>query len=206
MGAELAPIIRGVLEAQKEQTELAQANARLGEELARTTAELGVAQRAAAVQRVRCGGSPLRSSRRSGGRPAWTRPGARLPPMPNRKAQARCPANAQAEHARRAGEQATQLKVDLAVAQQQVASLGAECAQWQRMHAAEARRARQLEEELRHVTHAGAQPPSQQLVVPPPEPEPPAAKHVLHYESAGHAQGVSQAPPPYREPGTKGGQ
>ena len=55
---------------------------------------------------------------------------------------------AAAEHARTAGEQATELKVSLALTQQQLASLGAECAQWQRLHAAEAARVRQLEAEL----------------------------------------------------------
>ena len=136
MGAELAPIIRGVLEAQKEQTELAQANARLGEELARTTAELLPPSGVVAVQRVR---RRQPTPQQALGWPAvWTCPGARLPPYPTATLK-HGPANAQAEHARRAGEQATQLKVDLAVAQQQVASLGAECA-GQRMHAAEARR------------------------------------------------------------------
>ena len=64
---------------------------------------------------------------------------------------------AAAEHARTAGEQATELKVGLAVTQQQLASLRAECAHWQRLHAAEATRVRQLEAEL-HAARAALSP------------------------------------------------
>ena len=64
---------------------------------------------------------------------------------------------AAAEHARTAGEQATELKVGLAVTQQQLASLRSECAHWQRLHAAEATRARQLEAEL-HAARAALSP------------------------------------------------
>ena len=63
---------------------------------------------------------------------------------------------AAAEHARTAGEQATELKVGLAVAQQQLAALKAECAQWQKLHAQEAARARQLEAELQLLRSASS--------------------------------------------------
>jgi len=108
VGADLTEKLRGLVEgplaahaqAQAQHAELARANARMGEELARTTSELSVAQRAAA------------------------------------------------EAGRRAAEQATELKVGYAVVQQQLQAAQHECAQWQRLHAAEARRVRQLEVEL----------------------------------------------------------
>lgn len=53
----------------------------------------------------------------------------------------------------------------LAVTQQQLASLRAECAHWQRLHAAEATRVRQLEAEL-HAARAALSPLPQQTAPP----------------------------------------